>query len=158
MNWFANVGKYLWSRETTPYFTAPEALTRSQARHETFAYAVLLGSVFAVLGIGGAIASARSPALSPILWTLCSALVLWACFDLPRFRDRSAAWVVALAPSLVLLQILLTGLGPGGFGPDELLMLLFIALLLRYGWRVVRIARCQLTRPPEGGDPVSKDR
>jgi hypothetical protein len=142
MNWFANVSKYLWSAETTPYFIAPDAMSRRQARNEALIYAVLLGSIFAVVAVGGGIAMVRQPDPAPALWALFGLLVLWACYRLIRLRGRAAAWVVALAPAALLPQIVLSGLDRGGIGPDQILMTGFVLLLLRYGWRIVRIVRC----------------
>jgi len=147
MNWFANVGKYLWSREATPYFTAPEAMTEVQARHEVFAYAVLLGSVFAIVGIGGVVAAFRNPAPAPLLWAATCAVVLWACAALPRLRGTLAAWIVATAPAVLLVQFALSGFSPQSTGADQVLLVIIILVLLRYGWRIVRIARYQTGRP-----------
>lgn len=141
MNWFANVGKYLWSRETTPYFTAPQDMTRSQARRETFAYAVFLGSVFGIAGLAAVLAASREPGPTELLWALGSAIVLWGCIDLARLRRRVAAWIVALAPAALLLQLAVSGFGPKAAGIDKLVITAFLLLLLRYGWRILRIHR-----------------
>ena len=141
MNWFANVGKYVWSRETTPYFTAPQDMTRSQARRETFAYAVFLGSVFGIAGLAAVLAVFRQPGPTELLWALGSAIVLWGCIDLARLRRRVAAWIVALAPAALLLQLTVSGFGPKAAGIDKLLIAAFLLHLLRYGWRILRIHR-----------------
>lgn len=151
MNWFANVGKYLWNAEMTPYFTAPEALTRSQARHEVFVYAVLLGSFFGIVGLAGAIALLREPAALPALWAAMSAVLIWACVELVRLRSQVAAWMVALAPLMLLPQIARLGVDAGSFGIDQMLMLAVVLALLRYGWRIVRIVRGQIGGHPRQG-------
>ena len=147
MNWFANVGKYLWSRETTPYFTAPKAMTRVQARHEVFAYAVLLGSIFAIVGVAGAIAAIQNPAPVTLLWTGVCAVVLWGCFLLPRLRGMVAAWIVAAAPAALLILFALSGFGPQSTRADQVLLVVIVLILLRYGWRIVRIVRHQCGKP-----------
>jgi hypothetical protein len=155
MNWFANVGRYLWSAESTPYLTAAEDLTPSQARRELFLYAVLLGSFFGIVGLGGAIATLREPAALPVLWSAVCAAMIWACVGLVRLRGLLAAWMVALAPLVLLPQIARLSIQAGGFGIDQALMLLLVGAMLRYGWRVVRIVRRQLEgRPPAPDLPV----
>lgn len=151
MNWFSNVNKYLWNSERTPYFTAPEALTGSQAKHEIFAYAILLGSFYGIVAMGGVIAVLREFTLPHVLWLLCGGIVLWACVALVRRRDPLSAWVVALAPAAVLFQIIQSGLEAEAFGPDRLLMCALMLALLRYGWRIIRIARAHRNGP--GGTP-----
>ena len=155
MNWFANVGKYLWSRETTPDFTAPNAMTRVQARHEVFAYAVLLGSVFAIVGIAGVIATFRNPAAGPLLWTAVCGLVLWGCFSSARLRGTLAAWVVAAAPAALLIQFAFSGFSPQSTRVDQILLVIIVLILLRYGWRIVRIVRHQNGKPgPRQAEPT----
>ena len=152
MLWFSNVNKYVWSRERTPYFTAPEDMTEVQARHELFAYTILLGSVFAIVALGGLIASLRDPALPQVLWLLCGSIVLWACVGLVRTRDPLAAWTVALAPAAILVQTIQSAIQAGALGPDRILIMGVVLVLLRYGWRVVRIARChRVVRGAEQG-------
>ena len=143
MLWFSNVNKYVWSRERTPYFTAPEDMTEAQASHELFAYAILLGSVFAIVALGGLIASLRDPALPQVFWLLCGSIVIWACVGLVRTREPLAAWTVALAPATILVQTIHSAVQAGALGPDRLLIMGVVLVLLRYGWRVIRIARCQ---------------
>ena len=143
MLWFSNVNKYVWNRERTPYFTAPEELSEVQAKHELFAYTVLLGSVFGVVALGGLIATLRDPALPQILWLFCGGIVLWACVGLVRTFDPLAAWTVALAPASILAQTIQSAIQAGALGPDRILIIAVVLVLLRYGWRVIRIARCQ---------------
>ena len=162
MLWFSNVEKYVWSRERTPYFKAPEALSEAQAKHELFIYAVLLGSLFAIIALGGLIASLRDPALPQVLWLICASLVLWACAGLVRGRDPLAPWIVALAPAAILAQTLQSAFQAGALGPDRVLIVAVLLALLRYGWRVVRIARCRRAAWRAGaenaaGAPQSKD-
>ena len=149
MHWFSNVNKYVWSRERTPYFTAPEDMTETQARHELFAYAVFLGSLFGIVAMGGLIATLREPALPQVLWLVGGGMVLWACAGLVRGRDPVAPWIVALAPGAVLIQTLFAALQAGALGPDRILIVAVLLLLLRYGWRIIRIARCRRAAPQD---------
>ena len=156
MHWFSNVNKYLWSRERTPYFIAPEDMTEVQAKHELFAYTVLLGSLFGIAALGALLAALRDPALPQILWLLCGSIVLWASVALVRTRDPLAAWTVALAPAAILVQTLQSAVQAGALGPDRVLIMAVVLVLLRYGWRIIRIARCH--RASRGGaDTIASD-
>ena len=140
MLWFSNVRKYIWNRDWTPYFTAPDRLSVIQARHELFAYCVLLGSVFGLVFVGSLLTLAGGAAAKPVLWLAVSGMVLWACIGLVRTGEVVSAWLVALAPALILLEVVQAGFEADAFGRDRLLMSALLIALLLYGRRVLRVA------------------
>lgn len=141
MLWFSNVKKYIWNRDWTPYFTAPEELSVVQARHELFAYCVLLGSVFGLVFIGALLTLAGGAAAKPLLWLAGSGLVLWACVGLVRTGEVLLAWLIAAAPALILLEVVQAGLEGDAFGRDRFLMCALLIALLLYGRRILHVAR-----------------
>jgi hypothetical protein len=140
MLWFSNVRKYVWNRDWTPYFTAPEQLSMIQARHELLAYCVLLGSVFGLVFVGASLTLAGGAAAKPALWLAGSGLILWACVGLVRTGEALSAWLVALAPALILLEVVQSGFEAEAFGRDRFLMSALLIALLLYGRRILRVA------------------
>ncbi len=118
-SWFHGIKRYLWSEHSTPYHAPPDALSASQAHRELLAYAVFLGSVFAITGVGGLAALLRAPDTMAAIWTGYS--------------------VVMLAPAGLVGLAALSGFAANSGGVDKLVVGVVALLFARYGWRVVRI-------------------
>ncbi len=138
-SWFHGIKRYLWSEHSTPYHAPPDALSASQAHRELLAYAVFLGSVFAITGVGGLAALLRAPDAMAAIWTGYSVVMLAACTVLPTVQSRLAAWLVMLAPACLVGLAALSGFAANSGGVDKLVVGVVALLFVRYGWRVVRI-------------------
>ena len=149
--WEKAFKRYIIDDEKTPYFTAVGRLTRRQARYELFAYCVLTGVLYALVGIaslssglphGGAIG------VPLIAFSLLVAVVLLGVTQHPH-----AAAYCATAPVAALLYFLYFGFHPNLGAGDKVLIVILLLLWARYNFRVLAIARGYSEMPERSTPP-----
>jgi hypothetical protein len=139
LDWEKLFKRYVWHDERTPYLTRVAALTRVQAQHEIFGYALFMGvlaGILAVVTLSPALPH-RGAAVVPVYaFTVCCAAVI-----LGFTRHPWAALWCALAPLAALLYFAAWGFQPGlEFGDKALLVVVALGGLL-YSRRLVAVAR-----------------
>lgn len=139
MNLYAFFRKYVWDEDKTPYLVPVPRLTPVQARNEIFAFAVLLAA-FAMMITGAAIFGRvfETVALGAAIY---ASSVFSAAIVLVTARHPAAAAYCAAAPLAPLLYFIVAGFPPNLHMVDELLVIALLLGLVRYGMRVVAIAR-----------------
>ncbi len=148
MHWQDFVKQYVWNDTTTPYLVPAAKLNRLQADKELFAYAVFVGSVFAIVTFYLiALVSLRG---NP-LYHLGAAYTLSVAGAAAHFgytkHQGSAAYLLG-APLAAL-----AGFGTGILNPnlqwmETLGLCAFCLLWARYGLRVRAIAKVYRGLPP----------
>lgn len=143
MGWEKYIKRYVWDDERTPYLTPVARLTRNQADHEVFAYTVFLAFLFMVVAVMASVGRLGGGA-APLV-ALYAFSVLAAAALLGWSKHPGAAWYLAATPLLGLLHLALGGF-PARLGMvDHLLIVGFLLLWTRYGWRVVKLANAYPT-------------
>jgi hypothetical protein len=131
LDWEKLVKRYVWHDERTPYFTRVAHLTRRQAHHELFAYALFVGVLSAVLSV-----AAPSGVASLYAFSVCCAALL-----LGITRHPWAALWCAGAPLAALAGFALEGFAPRFDAADKALLVAAALAGLAYSCRVVAVAR-----------------
>ena len=155
VQWDGFLKRYVWDDDTTPYLVAVNDLTRRQARSELFAYAVFLGFVFGVASLITLSAQApggRSAGMSLFSFVMvCGAVLLatthhfWAAAVCSAAAPGTLMWVYLFAQHAKLSAI------------DDVVIIIFALLWMRYGLRVINIAR-EYEDLPEGEAPTKTRR
>jgi hypothetical protein len=139
LDWEKLFKRYILDDEKTPFFTAVSRLTRRQARYELFAYCLLVGVLFAVIGLASL--SAKLPHGAAIGVPLYAFSLVWAAVLLGCIRHPHAAAYCATGPVAALLYLLLYGFHPNLGTGDQVLIVILLLLWLRYNFRILAIAR-----------------
>jgi hypothetical protein len=139
MSWESFIKRYIWDDERTPYLVPVGRITRRQADHEIYLYAVFLGVLFTVVtlvALAGALPQSRSAAVALYGFSVvCAALLfgvtkhLWA-----------ALWCSAV-PLAALLYFLTHGLPPRLGTIDHVVLIAVALIFLRYSMRIVSLAK-----------------
>jgi hypothetical protein len=151
LDWEGAFRRYVADDRKTPYTTAPDRLTKLQARNELFVYALLLSAFFGVLTV--ATMSPSLPHGEAIGVPLYCLTAIGAGVALGILKHPAAAAWTATAPVAMLLYFALYGFLPA-HGPLAKALLVAVALLwLRYAWRILSITKAWPTLaddpPPE---------
>jgi hypothetical protein len=150
VEWEKLFKRYVLDDEKTPYFTAVARLNRRQARYELFAYCLLTGVLYFMVGIvslsndlphGGALG------VSLYAFSLLLATVLLGLLQHPH-----AAAYCATGPVAALVYFVQFGFHPNVGTGDMVLIVILVLLWLRYNLRVLAIAR-GFRDMPEPGTP-----
>lgn len=148
LDWESLVKRYVYNPAKTPYFTAVNRLSRSQARSELFVYTLFLVILMGVIGV--AALSPRLPhdgAIGVPVYALSVAIV---AVVLGLTKHVAAAAFCATAPVAALLYFVLYGF-QRDLGTGDRIVLIVIALLwLRYAWRTLQIAKAYPALPDAG--------
>jgi hypothetical protein len=139
VEWEKLLRRYIIDDEKTPYFTAVARLTRRQARYELFAYCLLTGVLYALVGV--AALSSGLPHGHAIGVPLYAFSLLAAAVLLGLLQHLHAAAYCATGPLAALLYLLQFGFHPNIGGGDKVLIVVLLLLWARYNFRVVAIAR-----------------
>ena len=146
LDWYKFVRRYFWDDETTPYLVPVARLHRRQADHEIFAYVLfvsLLYGAVTLLTMGGRSPYAHSFAASFYAFvTVCAALTFGVT------RHFLAACACVLAPAGALVFSLSPGVHPSLGGWDQVLLVVFSLVWLRYSTRLMHIAKRYGEMPP----------
>jgi hypothetical protein len=147
VSWEKLIKRYLWDDDRTPYLVPASRMTRKQADHEIFAYTVFLGILFSVVCLA-ALADAGTSDL--IVLYAFSAIVGTAVLGVTK--HLYAAWYCGALPLAFLLYLLVYGF-PAGLAPiDHFVLIAFALIWLRYGFRVIGIARAYPDMPGQEKD------
>ena len=150
VDWDKHFKKYVWDDDKTPYFTPVLELDRRQASNEIYVYAVFLGTLFCVIAVlanAGALHHGRSFGVSLYAFSVVCAAIVFGFTKHP-----APAWYCGLAPVAALAYFFYFGFHPNSSAIDNVVILLVIALWLRYSWRVIAIGRHFEDMPePENG-------
>jgi hypothetical protein len=137
--WDKAFKRYIIDDEKTPYFTAVARLTRRQARYELFAYCLLTGVLYAMVGLvslAGGLPHGGAIGVPLYAFSLLLAAVLLGATQHPH-----AAAYCATGPVAGLLYCLLYGFHPNIGAGDKVLIVVLLLLWARYNFRVLAIAR-----------------
>jgi hypothetical protein len=137
--WEKQFKRYIIDDEKTPYFTKVARLTRRQARYELFAYCLLTGVLYAMVGFQSL--SSGLPHGSAIGVPLYAFSLLGAAVLLGVTRHPYAAAYCATGPVAGLLYCLYFGFHPNVGTGDKVLIVVLLLLWARYNFRVLAIAR-----------------
>lgn len=151
VQWDNLIKRYVWDDDTTPYLVAVSRLTRRQAGFELTAYAIFLGFLFGVAAV--ITLSPQAPGGRSMGMSLYSLSIVFAAVLLGMTRHYWAALYCSTAPAGMLLWIYVFAGHPGLSPIDDLVIIVFAALWVRYGLRVNAIARGH-DAMPEGEMPA----
>lgn len=154
LDWESMFRRYVFNTETTPYFTAVPAMTRSKADHEIFVFALFVGLFFAIVGV--AALAGKLPDRDSITVPVFAFFTTWTAFAFWWTKNQMAAAFAALGPLAVLIYCLVFGFVPGLGVSDKVLIVAVLLAWLRYSWRIVRIAQTYPSMPP--GEPPQRGR
>lgn len=151
MDWEKHFKKYVWNEEKTPYFTPVAKLNRRQAGNELYVYALFIGTLFCVVALlanTGMLPHGRSFGVALYAFTIvCGTIVLGFT------KHILAAWYCGLAPVAALIYFFLYGFHPNSGAIDHVVILVIVALWLRYSWRVISIGKLYEDMPePDDAD------
>jgi hypothetical protein len=139
MSWDKQFKKYVWDDEKTPYFTSVANLNRRQASNEIYIYTLFIGTLFCVIALlanTGALPHGRSFGVALYSFSMvCATIVLGFT------KNYLAAWYCGLAPVATLLFFFVLGFRPDSSTMDHVLIFVFVALWLRYSWRIICIGK-----------------
>jgi hypothetical protein len=147
VSWEKLIKRYLWDDDRTPYLVPASRMTRKQADHEIFAYTVFLGILVSVVCLA---ALANTGTSELIVLYAFSAIVSTVVLGVTK--HLYAAWYCGALPLAFLLYLLVYGF-PAGLAPiDHFVLIAFALIWLRYGFRVIGIARAYPDMPGQEKD------
>jgi hypothetical protein len=138
MQWDKYLKRYTWDDTRTPYLVPVHRLSRTQAEYETFAYAFFLMVLFGVIGVAayvGRVPQGKSVLLASYAFSVLGAAVLFGLT-----KHLYAALYCAAVPVVALLYFFFQGFPPKLALIDELVLLIFLAMCLRYSRRIIAIS------------------
>lgn len=147
MDWHNFIKKYVWDENKTPYFTRVDKLTREQARNEAFIYTVVMCTVAVVAALFAAAGASRQPDLLPVLAAAYAASVGLGAVLFGFYKHVYAALYCMTAPVAAFLYFLTAGFHPDLHTVDHIVLTVCMLLWLRYGLRVVAIAKAYPDMP-----------
>ena len=150
VHWDNFLKRYIWDDDTTPYFVGVGELTRRQARNEFFAYAVFLGFLFGVAAL--ITLSPQAPGGRSTGMSLFSFVMVCGAVMLVTTQHYWAAAVCSAAAPGTLIWLYLFAVHPKLSSIDDAVIVIFSLLWMRYGLRVINIARAY-DDMPEGEEP-----
>lgn len=136
--WEKMFRRYVSDDIKTPYRVAPDKLTRLQARYELFAYTLLMGVGFSVIGVASM--SGKLPHGEVVGVSIYAFFMVWAAIVFGYTKNQMAAAFCATAPIAVLLYFLIFGFHARQTAIDKTLMVIVVVAWTYYSWRIVRIA------------------
>jgi hypothetical protein len=147
VSWEKLIKRYLWDDDRTPYLVPASRMTRKQADHEIFAYTVFLGILVSVV----CLAALANPGTSELI-VLYAFSAIVSTVVLGVTKHLYAAWYCGALPLAFLLYLLVYGF-PAGLAPiDHFVLIAFALIWLRYGFRVIGIARAYPDMPGQEKD------
>jgi RsiW-degrading membrane proteinase PrsW (M82 family) len=145
VNWEKLFKRYIWDDDRTPYFVPAARMTRKQADYEVFAYTVFLGSLLVIVGLAALGHAGGSDAILLYVFTAIVSTVV-----LGITKHLYAAWYCGAAPVVFLLGLALYGFPASLAAVDHFVLIVFALIWLRYGWRIVGIAKAYPDMPDGG--------
>jgi len=147
VNWEKLFKRYIWDDDRTPYFVSPAKMTRKQADYEIFAYTIFLGSLFTILCLVALSPATRSDAALLYLFTAIVATIV-----LGFTKHVYAAYYTGAAPAVLSAYLMLYGFPANLAAIDHFVLIVFALVWLRYGFRVVGIAKAYAGMPEGNPD------
>lgn len=138
MDWDSLFMKYVWNKQTTPYFTSVDKLNLRQANSEILIYSLFLAmffgmvSVLTTLGVTGN----KSFGVSFYGFTVVCAAVLFIVM-----KSYYAALFLSATPIISIAYIFFYGMGAERARIDTLIVTGILILLAIYSYRIVSVAR-----------------
>ena len=139
MNWESFIKRYIWDDERTPYFVRVGKITRRQADYELYTYSLFLGVLFAVITIvafAGGLPGGRSEAVALYGFTVVCGSILFGAT-----KHLWPALYCSAAPLAVLFYLLTRGFPPHLGTFDQVALIVFALIWLRYSMRIVGLAK-----------------
>jgi hypothetical protein len=150
LDWEKLFKRYILDDDKTPYFTAVARLNRRQARYELFAYCLLTGAIYLVVGVASL--SKGLPHGGAAGVPIYAFTLLWATILLVMLKHTYAAAYCATGPVAALLYFLLFGFHPNIGTGDKVILVVVLLIWMRYNVRILAIAR-GFAGMPERSDP-----
>lgn len=150
LDWEKMFRRYVHDEDKTPHFTSVARLNKRQARNEVFAYSLLLGVLFAFLGVIGI--AGKLPQGEAIAAPIYAFFTVWMAVVFAWTRNQMAGAFCALAPVAVWLYLMIYGFPPKLGINDKVLIGIVLVVWVYYSWRIVRIA-ARYPDMPEPQDP-----
>lgn len=144
MEWEKLFRRYVWNDRTTPYLTPSDKLNREQAKSEILFYCLFHGVLFGVISIaalGGS--DGRSMVVAYYSFSVVCAAVVFL-----MMKSYAAALYLSATPLVAIVYLLAFRFGSEAGGVDTIFVLCVLALLLRYSFRIVSVARNYPDLPP----------
>ncbi len=145
VEWDKYFKRYVWNDRTTPYFTPVDKLHQGQANSEILFYCLLHGVLFSVITLaalrGGP--DGRSLGIAYYSFSVVVAAVLFG-----MLKNYAAALYMSATPLAAILYVLVYRLAAGAPVVDSIVVLGILALLMRYSFRIVAVARSYPDFPP----------
>jgi hypothetical protein len=139
LDWEGMFKRYVADDAKTPYMVPVSKLTRSQARNEIFVYTLFLAVIFGCIGV--AALGPDLPHQNAVGVPLYAFSVLVGAVFFGVTKHTYAAAYCATAPVAALLYFLIFGFHPNLGSYDKVLLVVLMLLWLRYGFRVLAIAK-----------------
>jgi hypothetical protein len=139
IHWDRYLKRYVWDDDTTPYLVPVQSLNRRQAGYELTAYAIFLGFLFGIVAI--ITLSAQAPGGRSAGMSLYSFTVVCAAVLLGTTRNYYAALYCSSAAPASLIWIYVFAHHPNLKTLDHAVLVIFALLWMRYGLRIIAIAR-----------------
>lgn len=139
LEWDKLVKRYVWDDTKTPYLVPVARLTATQAGNELTFHTLLAGVVFAVVAVVSL--SERLPHGAAAVVSLYAFSGVCAAVVYGITKYTYAAVYCATAPAAGLIYLLFYGFHPELGWADKVLLVALLLLWLRYGWRLLAIAR-----------------
>lgn len=141
--WFSKVPGYIFDKQKTPYLTEAKDLTLAQSQYELTAYGVFVGSIYAIVGLASLLSVMENYNLIYFVWLLLSVSVIYSVFNVIRKYEIVSSYVISLAPSVVILFSLHEAATKNSSLVSLTILVCFLLLAIKYGWRVSRIVAWQ---------------
>ncbi|MCH9670726.1 MAG: hypothetical protein K0U93_04685 [Gammaproteobacteria bacterium] len=151
LDWYKYIRRYFWDDETTPYLVPISKLHRKQADNEIFAYTLFVGILFAAVcmfSISGTAPYGKSFGASFFAFVVvCAAMVLGMT------KHPHAAMVTGLAPVGAWIYLFSMNLRSDLHWGDQLFIVLFSLVWLRYALRIINMAKSYPDFPEPPPEP-----
>lgn len=151
LDWYKYIRRYFWDDETTPYLVPVSKLHRKQADSEIFAYSLFLSILFAAICIFSLTGAA--PYGKSFGAALFAFIVLCGGFVLGMTKHPYAAFITGLAPVGAWAYLFSMDLRADLHWGDQLFVVVFSLIWLRYALRVVNLAQIYPSLPEPPNNP-----
>jgi hypothetical protein len=146
VNWEKLFKRYIWDDERTPYLVPAGRMTRKQADYEIFGYALFFCTLFSIVFLVALSAGGMSDLVAIYIFSAIAGTVVLAVT-----KHLYAAYYCSTVPVTALLGFLYFGF-PANLAPiDQLVVIAFTLIWLRYSWRLISIAKAYSDMPGDGG-------
>lgn len=138
MDWDSLFLKYIWNKNTTPYFTAVDNLNLRQAHSEVLIFAFFLGAFFSIVTVLTTLGTDSDNQAGVALYgftVVCASIIIVA------FKSYWAALYLSATPVVCILYIFFFGMAGDRPRFDTLLVLFLLILFALYSVRILKIVQ-----------------